>query len=76
MANTIELKNYQSLIYQENGDACEAVLCWPEASGNLTWLNLHQRESVINLNVQGAKGLIKQLQWFVKNQDLVIKECK
>lgn len=75
MANTIELPGFQSVIFQENGDNCDAVICWPEASGNLTWMNLHQRENVINLNADGAKELIKALQWFVKNQDTVVKEC-
>jgi hypothetical protein len=76
MANTIDLHNYQTLIYQDAGDACEAILVWPEASGNLTWVNLHQRDNSINLNVDGAKELIKQLQWFVRNQEAVIKQCK
>lgn len=57
-------------------DECDAVLIWPEAMGNLAWLALHQGEDVVNLSLDGAKELIKHLQWFVKNQDVVIKDCK
>lgn len=74
MAYTVHLNKHQSVIWQE--DECPAILLWPEATGNLTWMALHQGEDVINLSADGAKELIKQLQWFVKNQDTVIKECK
>lgn len=76
MAYTEKLYKHQSLIWQDEGDACDAVLVRPEASGNATWCVLQQGVHMINLNQEGAKALIKELHWFLKNQDAVIKECK
>lgn len=72
MAYTENLPELQTLIWQDDG--MDAVRVIPEAMGNLVGVSLQQRDNFVNLSIDGAKELIKELQWCVKNTEEIIKE--
>lgn len=74
MSYTENLPKLQTLIWQD--DINEAIRIIPEASGNLVNISIQQRDNWISLSIDGAKELIKELQWCIRNQDEIIKESK